>query len=123
MSFATLASLPAKEIFGGIIRGHYAHLEKMTIGEVELAPGSLLPLHSHPHEQITYVIAGRLEFTVGAQTTILGPGMVALIPGGLPLSGGQCFGCCANGGWVTSCPSTAEGPSPGATLASTCSVL
>jgi quercetin dioxygenase-like cupin family protein len=50
MSFTTLASVPAKEIFGGAIRGHYAHLEKLTLGEIELAPDTVLPMHSHPHE-------------------------------------------------------------------------
>ena len=93
MIFATLASLPAKEIFGGTIRGHYAHLDNMTIGEVELNPGLLLPMHSHPHEQITYVISGRFEFTVGDQTTILEPGMTALIPGGVRHGGRTLTAC------------------------------
>ena len=53
MSFVTLTQLPAKEIFGGAIKGHYAHLQGMTIGEVRLQPGTVLPPHSHPHEQIT----------------------------------------------------------------------
>ena len=93
MPFATLASLPAKAILGGTISGRYAHLDQMTIGEVELAPGILLPMHSHPHEQITYVISGRFEFTVGEQTTILGPGMVALIPGGARHGGKTLTAC------------------------------
>lgn len=93
MTLTTLSSLPAKEIFGGTIRGHYAHLDKMTIGEVELNPGILLPMHSHPHEQITYVISGRFEFTVGGETTILEPGMTALIPGGV-MHGGKTLTAC-----------------------------
>jgi len=93
MSFTTLASVPAKEIFGGAIRGHYAHLEKLTLGEVHLAPGTLLPMHSHPHEQVTYVISGRFEFTVGDQTTVLEPGMIAMIPGGV-MHGGRTLTAC-----------------------------
>jgi len=93
MSFVTLASLPAKEIFGGAIRGHYAHLDQMTIGEVDLNPDTLLPMHSHPHEQITYVLSGRFEFTVGDQTTVLSAGMTALIPGGV-LHGGKTLTAC-----------------------------
>ena len=93
MPFATLASLPVKEIFGGTIRGHYAHLDKMTIGEVVLAPGIVLPMHQHPHEQITYVLSGRFEFTVGDQTTVLSAGMTALIPGGV-LHGGKTLTAC-----------------------------
>jgi len=93
MPFTTLASLPAKEILGGGVRGHYAHLERLTIGEVELAAGTVLPHHQHPHEQISYVISGRFEFTVGGETTVLEPGMVALIPGGVPHSGRTLTAC------------------------------
>lgn len=93
MPFATLASLPVKEIFGGSIRGHYAHLTKLTIGEVELNAGTTVPLHQHPHEQMTYVIEGRFEFTVGGQTTVLEPGMAAIIPSGV-LHGGKTLTAC-----------------------------
>ena len=93
MSFVTLTQLPVKEIFGGAIKGHYAHLERMTIGEVRLQPGTVLPLHSHLHEQITYVISGRFEFTIGEQTTVLEPGMTALIPGGVTHGGKTLTAC------------------------------
>lgn len=53
MPFTTLASLPAKKIFGGAVQGHYAHLERMTVGEILLQANTTIPLHQHPHEQIT----------------------------------------------------------------------
>jgi quercetin dioxygenase-like cupin family protein len=87
MPFARLASLPAKEIFNGTIRGHYAHLERSTFGEVHLEPGIVVPTHQHPHEQFTYVIEGRFEFTVGDVTTVLEPGMAAIIPSNVPHGG------------------------------------
>ncbi|SDR68346.1 cupin domain-containing protein [Opitutus sp. GAS368] len=93
MSFTTLASLPAKEIFGGAVRGHYAHLERLTIGEVALQPNTTIPLHQHPHEQVTYVVEGRFQFTIGTETTVLGPGMAALIPGGV-MHGGTTLTAC-----------------------------
>ena len=93
MPFATLAILPAKEIFGGTVRGHYAHLDHLTVGEVVLQPGTTVLPHSHLHEQITYVIEGRFEFTVGDQTTVLGPGKAALIPGGVPHGGKTLTAC------------------------------
>jgi quercetin dioxygenase-like cupin family protein len=93
MPFATLASLPAKEIFGGSIRGHYAHVDRMTIGEVILQANTTVPLHQHPHEQVTYVIEGEFRFTVGDETTVLKPGTVALIPGGV-LHGGTTLTAC-----------------------------
>jgi len=87
MSISTLASVPAKEIFGGLIRGHYEHLERMSVGEVHLTAHTVVPLHQHPHEQVTYVIEGRFEFTVGSETRVLEPGMAALIPGGVSHGG------------------------------------
>jgi len=93
MPFSTLASLPAKEIFGGTIRGHYEHLDRMTVGEVDLVANTTVPLHQHPHEQVTYVISGRFEFTVGGETKVLEPGMAALIPGGVPHGGRTLTAC------------------------------
>jgi quercetin dioxygenase-like cupin family protein len=93
MPFATLASLPAKEIFGGAIRGHYAHLTRLTVGEVELNADTVVPLHQHPHEQVTYVLAGRFEFIVGGETTVLEPGMAAIIPGGVSHGGRTLTAC------------------------------
>lgn len=93
MPFTTLASIPAKEIFNGTIRGHYAHLERMTIGEVHLDPDTVVPLHQHPHEQLTYVISGDFEFTVGKETTVLRPGMAAIIPGGVAHGGRTLTAC------------------------------
>lgn len=93
MSFASLASLPAKEIFGGTIRGHYAHLDRLTVGEVELNADTVVPMHHHPHEQVTYVLEGRFEFTVGEETRVLEPGLAALIPGGV-MHGGKTLTAC-----------------------------
>ena len=92
MSFTTLQSVPAKNPFPGIT-GHYAHLEHLTFGEVDLVAGTLLPVHQHPHEQVTYVISGRLEFTVGAETRLLEPGMCAISPGATPHSGRALTAC------------------------------
>jgi quercetin dioxygenase-like cupin family protein len=93
MSFVRLASLAAKEIFNGTVRGHYAHVERTTVGEVFLEPNTVVPIHSHPHEQVTYVIEGQFQFTVGDKTTVLEPGMAALIPGNTPHGGTTLTAC------------------------------
>ena len=58
-----------------------------------LQAGVTVPLHEHPHEQVTYVMEGRFQFTVGAETIVLEPGMVALIPGGV-MHGGTTLTAC-----------------------------
>ena len=84
MSVVTLALLPAKTIFPGIT-AHFAHLDhRLTIGEVELAAGAIVPVHQHPHDQLTYILAGRAECTVGGETHTLSSGMCVLTPGGTP---------------------------------------
>lgn len=82
MPFVTLSSLPAKNIFPGAT-GRYVHTEKMTLGEIDLAADVVVPLHAHPHDQFSYVLAGRVEFTVGAETRELSVGDCAVIPGGV----------------------------------------
>ncbi|MFQ5828478.1 MAG: cupin domain-containing protein [Candidatus Methylomirabilia bacterium] len=39
--------------------------------------------HKHPHEQIFYMIAGKMEFRLGNEKRTCGPGDVAVIPGGV----------------------------------------
>jgi len=92
-SYPALASFPPKLIFGGSIRGHYAHGERLTIGEVVISAGTTLPMHDHPHEQVTYVLSGQMEFTVGERTGVAGPGEVVLIPGGVRHGGRTLSDC------------------------------
>jgi hypothetical protein len=42
--------------------------------EFRLEQGAILPLHSHPHEQTGYLVAGRLELTIGDATHLAEPG-------------------------------------------------
>lgn len=93
MRFPTLTNIPPRQILDGTIRGHYAHLDGMTIGEVHLDADTTVPMHSHPHEQVTYVITGRFEFTIDGDTTVLEPGMAAMIPGGA-MHGGRTLTAC-----------------------------
>jgi len=93
MPFTTISTIPVREIFGGTIRGHYAHADRVTVGEVLLDADTLVPMHSHPHEQVTYVIHGRFEFTIGDDTRVMQPGDAALIPGGVTHGGRTLTAC------------------------------
>ncbi len=55
----------------------------MMLSVVRLEPESVVLEHSHPHEQIGMLLEGRLEFTVGGVTRLLGPGDKWRIPGGV----------------------------------------
>jgi quercetin dioxygenase-like cupin family protein len=83
MSFAHLPSTTPRNLFPGVT-GRYAHEARFTVGEIELAAGAMVASHQHPHDQLSYVIAGEVEFTIGGETQVMKAGSVALIPGGTP---------------------------------------
>ena len=57
--------------------------EKVMMSLVEVAPGAIMPLHSHPHEQTGIMMQGEFEMTIGGETRILGKGDAYVIPGGV----------------------------------------
>jgi len=57
------------------------HGDKTLMAEFRLAQGAVLPRHSHPHEQTGYLVAGRLELTVGEVKHHITPGDSWCIPG------------------------------------------
>lgn len=67
------------ELAKGII-GRYFHTETTTVGFVDINKGSVLPAHSHIHEQTTQVTEGKLEMTIDGVTQVLEPGIIILIP-------------------------------------------
>jgi quercetin dioxygenase-like cupin family protein len=70
------------EIFPGVTIRTTAG-RAMMLSVVTLEPGSVVTEHAHPHEQMGYLISGKLEFTVGGLTRLLGPGDAWKIPGGV----------------------------------------
>ena len=41
-------------------------------------------LHSHPHEQLTYILEGECNFIFGEESVHMGPGDVVLVPPNVP---------------------------------------
>jgi quercetin dioxygenase-like cupin family protein len=59
---------------------------QMMIAHVYLAQGAIVPEHAHHNEQITYIVEGRLRFTVGGETIDVAAGEVLTIPPHVPHS-------------------------------------
>ena len=49
---------------------------------VDFDPGYVAPRHTHPGEEIIYVIEGSLEYEIGGKTTRVKPGDVLFVPAG-----------------------------------------
>lgn len=56
--------------------------QQLMMMEVHFEAGAVGALHAHPHEQMTYCLRGRFEFTVDGRRHPLGPGDTLRIPGG-----------------------------------------
>jgi quercetin dioxygenase-like cupin family protein len=80
--FPTAAEFGRHTIFPGVDIQTCA-TAKLMLSLVDLAPGSVVAEHSHPHEQVGMVLQGRLVFTIGGETKTLGPGEMYRIPGGV----------------------------------------
>ena len=51
---------------------------------VDFAPGYVAPMHTHPGEEIIYVIAGTLEYEIGGKKSRVKAGDVLFVPAGTP---------------------------------------
>lgn len=61
--------------------------ERMMLAHVYLKRGCLVPMHQHENEQLTYVLEGALEFTLGAdrsEKVVVRAGEVLVIPSSVP---------------------------------------
>ncbi|TEU22651.1 MAG: cupin domain-containing protein [Anaerolineales bacterium] len=69
------------EMVPGIWRRTLSCGQRLMVVQTTLEEGAAVPVHSHPHEQITCIIEGRLSMEVEGQTHVLGPGDSLLLPG------------------------------------------
>ena len=59
--------------------------EGLTLGRVVIRKGQSNPRHSHPNcEEALYLLAGRLEHTLGDEKVILEPGDTIVLDAGIP---------------------------------------
>jgi quercetin dioxygenase-like cupin family protein len=65
---------PGEDLGGGVTRKILAHDGGLMQVEVAFQEGAVGALHSHPHEQLTYVLSGEFEFTIGDETRVVRAG-------------------------------------------------
>ncbi len=67
-------NIELEDLGEGVKRKILAHSENMMTVEVHFDEGAIGAMHSHPHEQITYVLSGEFEFTIGGESKIVKAG-------------------------------------------------
>ena len=65
---------------------HLSNLMMVVIDYHDVSTAQPDPIHSHPHEQISYVVFGEINFVLGNEVTRLGPGDIFTVPPNAPHS-------------------------------------
>ena len=55
--------------------------EQMLVSLVDLAPGAVIPAHSHPHEQVGMMVRGEMALTIADETRQVRVGDIYIVPG------------------------------------------
>jgi quercetin dioxygenase-like cupin family protein len=60
--------------------------EQIEVGLLRFKAGEGASEHAHPHEQVLFVLSGKVRMTIGGETHVLGPRQVAHMPPNVPHS-------------------------------------
>lgn len=71
--------LPREAVRAGVTRTAFRGDNALMVMNW-LEPGMEVRPHSHPFEQLAYIIAGQVRFTIGDETVEVGAGEVVRIP-------------------------------------------
>ncbi len=75
-----LTSATMRGVTGRVVAGKADGADNFCMRVIELAPGGVVPEHSHPWEHEQFVHAGRGRLGQDGQWTDIGPGTVAFVP-------------------------------------------
>ena len=76
------AASPVQRIADGIDR-QILSSTRLMVCRFSFAPGVVTPVHSHPHEQLTFVERGRVRFRVAGADHVASAGDMLLFPSGV----------------------------------------
>jgi quercetin dioxygenase-like cupin family protein len=79
MAFIDTSKLPTIERLPGW-RGRYFDSPSMTFAHYEFDAGSSIHEHSHPQEEVYYIVEGELKLAIDGVTQCLSPGFVGVVP-------------------------------------------
>jgi quercetin dioxygenase-like cupin family protein len=60
------------------------HGREITVARIRLRKGAVVPMHSHPNEQISMLESGVLRFTISGEERVVGAGEAVVIPPDAP---------------------------------------
>jgi quercetin dioxygenase-like cupin family protein len=74
----------AKEYLNPQTTRQVIHAENITVAQVHLEQGAIVPEHSHMNEQVTFLMSGRVKLVYPDHEQIVEPGQVIQTPPNVP---------------------------------------
>jgi quercetin dioxygenase-like cupin family protein len=81
MGFYDVNQFARKDVLQGIRVGS-VHLGNLMLTHFTFEAGAVVPPHAHPHEQITFLLSGEMEFTFKGETRLIRAGEGCAVPPG-----------------------------------------
>ena len=72
------------ELLSPLINRQFISTENVTVARFFLRKGASVPEHSHPNEQIAFVLSGKMRFVMQDKDITLAPGETLCIPPNVP---------------------------------------
>ena len=79
MGFYNADHFARKDVLKGIRVGSI-HLDNLMLTHFIFEAGAVVPPHAHPHEQITFLVSGEMEFTFKGETRRIRAGEGCAVP-------------------------------------------
>ena len=86
IGFKELAALPKERITDKITRRVLSGEQGMIVWW-SIKKGAHAEAHKHPHEQLVWMLKGKMDFRIGRERRVMQAGDVVVIPGGVEHEG------------------------------------
>lgn len=85
LQYVRLKELPVEQV-NPLLDRQIVCGERSMLARIVLRKGSIVPLHSHENEQISYITEGALKFLIEGREIVVSAGEVLVIPSHVPHS-------------------------------------
>ena len=79
MPFINFEDIEKKELIPGYFV-RFVHTDHLTMAYWEIKSGAPMPVHAHPHEQVTTITEGAFSLILDGEEQVLTAGQIAVIP-------------------------------------------
>jgi quercetin dioxygenase-like cupin family protein len=83
MQYTPWNSVPLEDL-NPLLQRHFVVGQEIMLARVLLKKGCIVPEHSHPNEQLTYILEGALKFWIDGKEIVVHAGETLCIPSNMP---------------------------------------